>query len=44
MAAKRGVAQHHWNSGNMPPVPEIGERSLQQVIVYVRELQRANGI
>src|SRR5918996_2969155 len=31
LAAKRGVPQHHWRFGNMPPVPEIGERSLQQI-------------
>jgi mono/diheme cytochrome c family protein len=44
LATKRGVAQHHWDFGSMPPQPQIGERSLQQVIAYVRELQRANGI
>jgi len=44
LAAKRGVAQHHWKFGSMPPQPQIGERSLQQIIAYVRELQRANGI
>lgn len=44
LAAKRGVARHHWDFGNMPPQPQVGERSLQQIIAYVRELQRANGI
>jgi hypothetical protein len=28
----------------MPPQPQIGDRSLQQIIAYVRELQQANGI
>jgi hypothetical protein len=44
LEAKRGVPQHHWNFGNMPPQPQVGKRSLQQVTAYVRELQRANGI
>ena len=44
LAAKRGVPQHHWDFGSMPPQPQVGERSLQQIIAYVRELQRANGI
>ena len=44
LAAKRGAPQHHWHFGNMPPVPDAGDRSLQQIVQYVRELQRANGI
>lgn len=44
LAAKRGVPQHHWRFGNMPPVREVGERSLQQITQFVRELQQANGI
>lgn len=44
LAAKRGVAQHHWSFGNMPPQPGLGERKMQQIIDFVRELQVANGI
>jgi mono/diheme cytochrome c family protein len=44
LAAKRGAPQHHWHFGNMPPQPQVGERSMQQIIEYVRELQQANGI
>jgi hypothetical protein len=44
LAAKRGVPQHHWTFGNMPPQPQVGDRSLQQIIAYVRELQQANRI
>ena len=44
LAAKRGVPQHHWRFGAMPPQPQVGKRSLQQIIAYVRELQHANGI
>jgi mono/diheme cytochrome c family protein len=44
LAAKRGVPQHHWKFGSMPPQPQVGERSIQQITEFVRELQRANGI
>ena len=44
LAAKRGVQMHHWQFGNMPPQPQISEREMAEVIQYVRELQRANGI
>ena len=44
LAAKRGVPQHHWKFGSMPPQPQVGERSIQQITQYVRELQQANGI
>jgi mono/diheme cytochrome c family protein len=36
LAAKRGVPQHHWRFGNMPPVLEVGDRPVQQVIQYAR--------
>jgi hypothetical protein len=38
------VTQHHWSFGNMSAQPQVGERSMQQIIVFVRELQVANGI
>ncbi len=44
LAANRGVPQHHWNFGDMPPQPQIGERSMQQIVQFVRELQQANGV
>lgn len=44
LAAKRGVTQHHWSFGNMPPQPQVDERAMQQIIAFVRELQVANGI
>ena len=44
LAAQRGVPQHHWNFGNMPPQPQVGERAILQIIEFVRELQVANGI
>jgi len=43
-AAKFGVRAHHWPFGNMPPVSGVSEGDVGQIILYVRELQRANGI
>jgi len=43
-AASLGVQQHHWLFGNMPPQPQVTRSEIDQIIVYIRELQRANGI
>ena len=44
LAAANGVRAHHWQFGDMPAVDEITDLELDTIIVYVRELQRANGI
>jgi len=44
MAASRGVRQHHWQFGNMPPIPNVSENDVINIVAYVRGLQRANGI
>lgn len=44
LAAKSGVRAHHWPFGNMPPVEGVTENAVADIVVYVRELQRANGI
>ena len=43
-AVRRGVRQHHWQFGDMAPVAGISADDEQQIICYVREMQRANGI
>ena len=43
-AATRGVRQHHWRFGNMPPQPQVSQGQLAAIVRYVRELQVANGI
>ena len=43
-AAKNGVRAHHWPFGNMPPVTSVNQKDVQQIITYVRALQRENGI
>ena len=44
LAVTRGVRQHHWPFGNMPPLQSVNEPDVAKIISYVRELQRANGI
>ncbi len=44
LAAKRGVRQHHWRFGNMPPLPDVADEDMTTIIAYIRTLQRANGI
>jgi mono/diheme cytochrome c family protein len=43
-AVRNGIRQHHWNFGNMAPVPGVSDQQIVEIITYVRELQRANGI
>ncbi len=43
-AARFGVQQHHWRFGNMPPQPKVSFEENGDIIRYIRELQRANGI
>lgn len=43
-AMQNGVPQHHWPFGNMPAQPQVPREDADRIIVYVRELQAANGI
>lgn len=43
-AVRRGVRQHHWQFGDMAPVAGISADDEAQIICYIREMQRANGI
>ncbi len=43
-AVETGVRAHHWRFGNMPPQPQVSKQELARIVVYVRELQIANGI
>ncbi|MGB0661822.1 MAG: c-type cytochrome [Mangrovicoccus sp.] len=44
IAAQYGVRAHHWQFGNMPPVEGVTPEDVMQIVAYVREVQRANGI
>lgn len=44
MAVVQGVRAHHWPFGNMPPQEGLTRADVGNIVAYVRELQRANGI
>jgi mono/diheme cytochrome c family protein len=44
LAVRNGARAHHWQFGNMPPVPNVNEEEVRQIIGYVRWLQRENKI
>ena len=44
MAVERGVRAHHWGFGDMPPIPGLDRAEVNEVIAYVRFLQRQVGI
>lgn len=39
-AALKGVKQHHWNFGDMPPVPGMTPGKMDRVVPYLRYYQR----
>lgn len=43
-AVRDGVRAHHWRYGDMPAQPDVGDQKVAAIVLYVRELQRANGI
>ncbi len=44
LAVKRGVREHHWNFGDMPPQAGVSDPEVAQIVAYVRRLQREAGI
>lgn len=43
-AAANGVQAHHWEFGNMPKIEGVTSEDVDQIIQYVRWLQRQAGI
>ena len=43
-AVKNGVISHHWDFGDMAPVPGLTEDEVIEIIAYIRNLQREGGI
>lgn len=43
-AVNKGVTAHHWNFGDMPPIPNVDSDEIDAIICHVRDLQRAEGI
>ena len=44
LAVQRGVRQHHWDFGPMPPIEGLTEAQVDDIIAFVRQEQRAVGI
>ena len=43
-AVRQGVKQHHWLFGDMAPVADVSLDEVEEIICYIREAQRADGI
>lgn len=43
LAALNGVRAHHWNFGDMAPIPGLSRSDMDRIIAYIRENQRAQG-
>ena len=43
-AVTLGVPQHHWLFGALPAQPQVPREQIDQIVTYIREIQRANGI
>jgi mono/diheme cytochrome c family protein len=43
-AVRQGAHAHHWSFGDMPPVAGIGDAGIADIIAFIREVQKANGI
>lgn len=44
LAVLRGVRMHHWGFGDMPPVRGISDAEINEIIAYIRWLQREAGV
>ena len=40
IAAKSGVRSHHWQFGDMPPIPLVTPDSVAHIIAYIRREQQ----
>jgi len=44
LAARNGVRAHHWRFGDMAPLPGVTDVMVQEIVGYIRWLQRQVGI
>ena len=45
VAIRNGSAQHHWSFGSMMPIKQpLTNAEISDIILYIRELQRENGV
>jgi mono/diheme cytochrome c family protein len=43
-AVESGVRAHHWQYGDMAPIPELSADQITAIIAYVREVQSREGL
>lgn len=43
-AVAEGAPAHHWNFGDMAPIQRLDRDEVEDIVAYVRELQREAGI
>lgn len=43
VAVQSGSPQHHWNFGDMPPVPGLSAEDVEAIVAFVRERQQVEG-
>ncbi|MEK6531795.1 MAG: cytochrome c [Deltaproteobacteria bacterium] len=44
LAVQNGVRAHHWRFGDMSPVEGVAGNEIEEIIKYIRTLQREAGI
>lgn len=42
-AIRAGAQSHHWNFGDMDPLPGLTDTQAEAIVAFIREIQRANG-
>lgn len=42
-APRVGVVAHHWDFGDMAPVPDVTDEELESIIAFVRDAQEREG-
>lgn len=43
-AIEQGSRAHHWNFGDMPPVPGLSDEEIDAVIAFIRDQQEEHGL
>lgn len=43
VAVQSGSPQHHWNFGDMPPVPGLSAEDVEAIVAFVRDRQQVEG-
>ena len=44
LAVRNGVRAHHWRFGDMAPLPDVTDQTVEEIVGYIRWMQRQVGI